>query len=172
MFPAMQSWASEVNSSVHLLVGGGLQSILERNQDQNYIDRRARSYFIGTGYRDFTFILEDNLFTEQTGQGALIVDRSVENTMLWGLWTPDLNWSSFLPFLSAGIGQSVETIDTTLLATITRDRGRAQVIGGGAFGVRSNMPYVWFSLEVRLLAAERWDPNPTVGLLGRLGLYF
>lgn len=154
-----------------LMINAGAESRLERNQEQNIVDRQLRSYAAGIGYSDFVFSMEYSSFKETTGQSSLIVDRTVENYILWGTWGAG-EWLSMIPYLGAGIGQSIETVDTTLLNTKSRDKGKPQWTGGGCLGLRANMPYLWVTLEARVLAAERWDPNPTAGFAGRVGFYF
>lgn len=69
-----------------MMVNAGAESRLERNQEQNIVDRQLRSYAAGVGYSDFVFSLEYSSFKETTGQSSLIVDRTVENYILWGTW--------------------------------------------------------------------------------------
>jgi hypothetical protein len=149
----------------------GLESRLERDQEQNIVDRSLRVWSLGLGYSDFVFFVESSSFSESSGSGALIVNRKVENQMLWTLWQGGA-WNSLIPYLGGGVGQLTETIDTTLLGQTSRDKSKPQMLGGGAVGARANMPYIWLSIEARVLAAERWEPNPTFGWMGRLGFYF
>ena len=155
----------------YVMLNVGVESRLERNQEQNIVDRQLKSYAMGVGYSDFVFSFEFSNFKETTGQNSLVIDRNVDNYMGWAYWGAG-EWASLIPFLGLGAGQSLETIDTTLLGAKSRDKSKPQWIGGGSVGLRANMPFLWLSIEARVLGAERWDPNPTAGFTGRLGFYF
>ncbi len=175
LFLTLIIWQTQAHSAQEgyrfFVATGGLESRLERDQEQNIVDRRLRGWSLGFGFSEFVFFAESSSFNESSGVGLLTVERKVENQMLWALWEGGA-WSSFIPYLGAGLGQSSEAIDTTLFGQASRDKSKPQALGGGAVGIRANMPYLWLSFEVRVLAAERWDPNPSAGLAGRLGFYF
>jgi hypothetical protein len=155
----------------HFLISGIGESLMERDQNQDIVGRNLTGYNLGLGFENYVFIAEYSTFRESTGANALIVDRLIENYSVWALWVPNAS-SSLIPFIGAGLGQSIETIDTTLLGTTSQDRGRPQFLGSGCFGLKANMPSVWISGEVRVMAAEHWDPNPSIGFLGRMGFFF
>lgn len=159
-------------AKAEVMLSLGQELIYERNQEQNYIERKLNSYSIGYGIDQTFYIFDYSYMNVSTGGGSLSVDRKVENYMLWGHWTPGAWTNHILPYLAAGLGGAQESIDTTLLGVIESDRGRINGSLGAGFGARLNISLLWLSTEIRVMYTEKWDPNPNVGWQTRLGFWF
>jgi hypothetical protein len=158
-------------SEVQFLGTYGLETRLERNQDQMLVDRSLKNFSLGFSVDHWLYALEYNTFSESTGSNSLTVDRKVEAASLTLLWM-GLPWGALRPLLGGGVGVSQETIKTQLLGAVSTDHGNPNYFGFGSLGARIDVDVIWLSVEFRVLGFQRADPNPTGDILGRLGFYF
>jgi hypothetical protein len=163
---------SDFDGPVRAMVSFGREFRPEKDAEANFTDQKLAHYSLGLGYRRSLFILEKASFEESSGNASLRVDRKLENLMLWGLWQGE-KWYSMSSFAGLGLGAYKEVVTTHLSGAESRtNQTRDQMLGGGAFGIAFQLPLVWISVEARMLFGDRLNPQPSLGALGRIGLWF
>lgn len=167
----ISSFSAFAESDLKFLGTLGIETRLERSQDQSLTDRRLTNYSLGFSLNHWLFAVEYNKFGETTGNNSLVIDRKVESGSLSVLWM-GLPWGALRPLLGGGIGVSEETINTQLLGTVSTDHSTPNYFGFGSLGARVDVDILWLSVEIRVIGFQRADPNPTGDILGRLGFYF
>lgn len=147
----------------------GEQSLQERGQQQNLEERHLKNYSLGLGAEDWLSYGEFSSFKEATGSGSVTVDRNIEHRTLGGYIFSN-PWKWIRPMVGGGIGYSVETIDSGISGVLSRDVSRPNYFIYGGLGLALQVPVLWLSLELRVYEFERAEPNPTAGVLWKIGL--
>ncbi|MEZ0392342.1 MAG: hypothetical protein ACAH59_09015 [Pseudobdellovibrionaceae bacterium] len=158
--------------SPHLMLAAGPEWRPEKDLENKTSIHTLSNYALGAGFRDYLFILEKSSFEESSGNAALNVERRLESIMLWGEWRAPA-WKAFVPYLGGGLGAYQEIVKTNLppAPSTTRETSH-KMLTGLNFGLQLEIPILWLSLEGRLLFGDELDPQPTLGALARVGLWF
>jgi hypothetical protein len=152
------------------LVGAELRG--ERDVNDNYAGITFANLALGGRYQQWFFLVEEAQQSQSTGNATLSVKKEVQDILGWVNWTTDSSWHHLAPLLGAGLGAYQIKVTTTLAGTATKDTTPWKLLGGVSAGLRLDLPVLWLSVEARLLAGDDLDPQPTLGGLARIGLWF
>lgn len=167
----VSSSAFAESRSVQAMLAYGFEYRPARDASGNFADRILPNYALGVGYQNYLFILEKATFKETTGNVTLNVKQIFENTMLWAQWRAEKRLY-FIPFIGAGAGAYQEKVETQFMGATTANSTAQKFLGGASFGLSLDVPVLWFSIEARVLFGDELDPQPTLGGLARIGVYF
>lgn len=162
---------SESEKPVHLMAAVGSEFRPEKDVNNNYAQHYLSNTALGFGYEKFLFLLERATFSESSGNATLAVARDWEDTLLWVQWHSS-SWYRLSPFVTGGAGAYKEKVTTDLLGVSTVNESSLKILTGLGFGFRLNVPYLWVSLEARMLFGDELDLQPSLGGLARVGIWF
>lgn len=168
---ASSKWDFPKPKPAGILFAYGTELRPEMDVDSNFQNHYLKNYALGYGFGQYVLIVESAQFQESAGNSTLSVERTFQDYMIWGQYR-DLVWHRLVPFLGAGAGIYQETIVTKFYSQPTTDAGPNKFLGGVSFGVTTDLPLIWLSIEARILFGDELDRNPTVGGLARIGLHF
>lgn len=141
------------------------------NTKDNFLFQNLTGFGAGFGINDYNLIFEKSQFSEASGNSTLNVKRIYESYSFWAqLQIDEFEW--LLPFFTAGFGMAQDRVETNLLGIKTESGSEQHPMAGFGCGLRASVSWLWLSAETRLVYGEGWNPNPSVYLLGRIGLFF
>ncbi len=143
---------------VHLLVTTGIETRPEKDAQGSFTDHQLSNFNLGFGYQSFVFLLEQAQYQDRSGNSTLSVERLQTDYLLWSHYRA-MSWNRLVPYLGAGLGFYQEKVTTQFAGSISTNNSKAKFLGGVAFGVGMDTPYLWLSAEARLLAGDEWDPQ-------------
>jgi hypothetical protein len=156
---------------VQAMVAVGTEFRPEKDVQGNMNTHNLTNYALGAGYKSWLVVLEKATFEEASGNLTLNLKRTLDDMMLWGHYRM-MSWNYLVPYLGLGAGFYKDKVETTLLGTTTTNESKNKFLTGGNFGISLDIPYVWLSMEARILFGDELDRQPTIGGLVRVGAYF
>jgi len=156
---------------VQALLAYGSEFRPEKDVEGNMDTHTLTNYAFGAGYKSWLVVFEKATFEESSGNTTLNVKRTLEDMMLWGHLRV-MSWNYLVPYLGLGAGFYKDKVDTTLLGMTSTNESKNKLLMGGNFGISLDVPYVWLSMEARILFGDELDRQPIIGGLLRAGVYF
>ncbi len=163
--------AQESPRPVHFLLAAGSEFRSEKNAEGNFVGQNLTNAAIGFGFQNFIFIFEQAQFQESSGNSTLSIARHFQDDLVWAQWRGN-SWTLMVPFVAGGVGVYREKIDTQLAGTSMSNQSKDKLLTGAGFGVGLDVPYLWLSLEARILFGDELDRQPTLGGLAQVGISF
>ncbi len=156
---------------VRLMLSYGSELRPEQDVDSNFKDQVMENFSLGVGYQSFVFIFERAEFSQTTGNAALRLESRLEDDMLWAQYRA-FSWHRIVPFVAAGAGIYKESVTTSLLGSSRTDQSDAKFLGGVSFGLSTDLPLLWLSVEARILGGDDLPQQLSLGALARIGVWF
>lgn len=133
------------------------------------------SFSAGLRSGSFWFFLDYQTTQIESGNATLFVKQ--EHQALSFLPVMEFQDNFFaevylLPYLGLMAGFHRDVVTTTLLGVPNSESGRWKGHLGAVGGLRLNIPWVWVSLEARVLTSESWTPSPASSVSALFGLTF
>lgn len=157
------------------LVAAGVQTFLEQDEiESQYAGRVAFSPRIGIGLRSGDIFLEGGWLSNEASEGALSVKRKQTFGLLWYRYhLPALEHGEIVPFIGAALGAHFETVTTTIGSDVSDATGKPLLVAAASTGILWIVGEIFeLGADFRVLASERFRPNPTVGASASLGFRF
>jgi hypothetical protein len=157
--------------TVRAMLSYGSELRTEKDIDSNLTPKNLTNYAVGVGYKSWLAIFEKASFEESSGNATLNLKRTLDDMMLWGQYRIT-SWKYMAPYVGLGAGYYKNKVETSLMGDTTTNSSKNRFLTGGNIGLSLDVPYVWLSVEARMLFGEDLDRQPTMGGLFRAGLYF
>lgn len=166
-----QAIAQEAASTVRFMLSAGSEVRSSKDVHRHYSEQALSNFAIGTGYQNFLFTLEKSQHDEFSGNSSLNVSSAYQNYLLWAQWRGIQKWK-LAPYMGAGVGAYQQTVETNLMGSVSSNSSDYKFLSGVSLGLSADIPYLWLSIETRLLFGDELDPQPTLSGLARIGIWF
>lgn len=171
IFCLLFSTANSAELKRRYLINMGPEIRQEKNNNNEYVFENLTGFGFGFGFSEYNFIIEKSQFSKNSGNMTLNVKEIYESYSFWAQYQIDkVEW--VIPFFTAGVGITQNIVETELLGVKTVSESDKYFLTGIGCGFRAPISWIWLSAEARLVHGENWNPNPSIYLLGRVGIFF
>ncbi|MFN7453524.1 MAG: hypothetical protein ACK5RO_02575 [Pseudobdellovibrionaceae bacterium] len=143
----------------------------ERPEDFQSLD----SFSAGLRSGSFWYFLDYQTTQIESGNATLFVEQEHQALSLNPIMELQDNVFTeiyVIPYLGLIAGFHRDVVTTTLLGTPNTETGRWKGHLGALGGLRLKVPWVWASVEARVLTSESWAPSPALSVAALIGLTF
>ena len=167
-FFSISAFAAPLNLSY--LGGMGASFYWEKNQEQVIASKTYNNFMVGIGYQDLKYYFEGAYSKHSSQVGNIKIDSTIESYLIAVDWWSLPKVIGGSPYLSAGLGQYQQRLETLLAGELQTDTSKwySQYFAG--LGIRWDFNYMWTSVDSRMLYGDNKDPQVGFGILLRLGV--
>jgi hypothetical protein len=156
-----------------LILGAASEQRIERYTSQDISERTYTGGFLSYKFSSYAIGAE---FTqsENTSSGVPSLMISSYRSSYWLAGAIyGATWVHLMPFLSGGLGFSIDKSETKFQSTVTTDVSRLYSSGFAGIGARfDTWHFLYLSAEGRLNFIENQDPQPCFSAQLRVGFEF
>jgi len=163
---------SSENSTSVILSPIQANSRYARQTDGQYVWLTSKSFAAGMFYQKHLMLLDYASHEDTSGNASLLLKRGRTEWlfnyryMVYAL-TPSLHLS-----LGGGLGIYEDQVQSRVGTETITDSSGAQMMASGAVGFVGEWNHLFYALEFQGLMGRDFEPQPTVSVVGRLGVQF